>query len=376
MIKIPLSLYVHLPWCVKKCPYCDFNSHSLRNDMPETSYIKALLRDLDQELPSLCEREVISIFFGGGTPSLFSAESFDYLLRQIEQRIKLSSDCEITLEANPGTIDQVKFKSYRSIGINRLSLGIQSFQSEKLASLGRIHDEIQAKLAIDVAQKAGFENINLDLMYGLPQQNLTDALADLTTAIQFKPSHISWYQLTLEPHTPFHRFPPVLPTDDQCWEIQKQGQHLLEANHYIPYEISAYSQPNCQCRHNRNYWEFGDYIGIGAGAHSKITHPTGEIVRKWKIKHPNAYLTATQFIAGEQRVTEKELPLEFMLNALRLYETIPLALFQKRTGLKPEIMREELNKAGSLKLLTLTKHTIRTTKKGKRYLNDLLTCFM
>ena len=372
-MKIPLSLYIHIPWCVKKCPYCDFNSHGVQSMIPEMQYADALVQDLEQELPFIWGRNIQTIFIGGGTPSLFSAATLDYLIKQLHARLRFSPTIEITLEANPGTVEQEKFKAFREIGINRLSLGIQSFQDDKLERLGRIHNGTEAMAAINVAKQAGFQNFNLDLMFGLPEQTLEQALSDLKTAISYQPTHLSWYQLTIEPHTHFFQFPPKLPEDDYIWEMQQQGQALLSASHYQQYEISAYSQDNQKCQHNLNYWKFGDYLGIGAGAHSKITDlATGNVTRKWKIKHPKQYLASVEFTAGQKLVPSKELPLEFMLNALRLYQAIPLSLFEERTGLPITYLSKKLSQAEKDGFITLQNGQIMTTSQGKNFLNDLL----
>ena len=278
----PLALYIHIPWCVRKCPYCDFNSHAASPTLPEEEYVDALLADLDQDLHAVHGRELSSIFFGGGTPSLFSAQALGRLLKGVEQRIRFAPDIEITLEANPGTFEQEKFTAYRALGINRLSIGIQSFQEQKLKALGRIHNGDEAIRAAGMARQAGFDNFNLDLMHGLPDQSLDDALGDLRQAIAMKPTHLSWYQLTLEPNTVFWNQPPVLPEDDTLWDIQEAGQALLAEHGYAQYEVSAYAQPGRAARHNLNYWSFGDFIGIGAGAHGKLSHPDGRILRTWK----------------------------------------------------------------------------------------------
>jgi putative oxygen-independent coproporphyrinogen III oxidase len=375
-MNIPLSLYIHIPWCVKKCPYCDFNSHPLHGEIPELSYIERLIEDIEQELPAIWGRKIKTIFIGGGTPSLFSAAAFEYLFKELSSRLSYLPFPEITLEANPGTVEREKFDSFRKIGINRLSLGIQSFQDNKLMALGRIHTGYEAEKAIEAAKLAGFTNFNLDLMFGLPQQTVADALSDLKTAASYQPTHLSWYQLTIEPNTFFSKFPPTLAHEDDIWEIQEQGQAMIAA-HYHQYEISAYSQQDFQCQHNRNYWEFGDYIGIGAGAHSKITK-TDRVLRKSKIRHPKQYLDANtqNLVAVEKIVHADELPLEFMLNALRLYEAIPFALFEARTGLKLEAILKKLNEAEALGLISLTHESLMTTPLGKRFLNNLLEIFM
>ena len=290
----PLALYVHIPWCVKKCPYCDFNSHAAGPNLPEQDYVAALLADLEQELPAVHNRPLSSIFIGGGTPSLFSASAIGQLLEGVAQRISFAPEIEITLEANPGTFEQDKFTAYRALGINRLSIGIQSFQDDKLKALGRIHGAEEALRAAEMARKAGFDNYNLDLMHGLPGQSLSDALFDLQTAMAQQPTHLSWYQLTIEPNTHYYSAPPQLPEDELLWDIQETGQALLADAGFMQYEVSAYAQPGRQARHNLNYWQFGDFIGIGAGAHGKLSTPNGLIYRNWKTRLPKDYLNKTK----------------------------------------------------------------------------------
>lgn len=382
MPSIPLSLYIHIPWCVQKCPYCDFNSHALKSELPEINYINALLTDLRHDLQyyAIDGRTVQSIFIGGGTPSLFSAAAIAQLLEGVQAQIPLAADIEITLEANPGTVEQTRFAGYRQAGVNRLSMGIQSFQPEKLRALGRIHDGEQAKRAIVAAQQAGFDNFNLDLMHGLPNQTAQDALDDLAAALSFKPTHLSWYQLTLEPNTAFYQRPPQLPVDDTLADIQQQGLDYLTAHGFSPYEVSAYTRDTMPrpCRHNINYWQFGDYLAIGAGAHGKITDAkTGTVTRYWKKKHPKEYLTAAGgFTAEEKVISAKELPFEFMLNALRLYQPVPIALFEARTGLKIATIAKQLERARQQGLLQYDDQQIETTSLGKQYLNDLLEIFL
>lgn len=382
MSSIPLSLYIHIPWCVQKCPYCDFNSHALKSELPETNYVNALLADLRRDLQhyAIDGRTVRSIFIGGGTPSLFSAAAISQLLEGVQAQIPLAADIEITLEANPGAVEQTRFAGYRQAGVNRLSMGIQSFQPEKLRALGRIHDGEQAKRAIVAAQQAGFDNFNLDLMHGLPNQTAQDALDDLATALSFKPTHLSWYQLTLEPNTAFYQRPPQLPVDDTLADIQQQGLDYLTVHGFSPYEVSAYTSSikPIPCRHNINYWQFGDYLAIGAGAHGKITDAkTGVVTRYWKKKHPKEYLTATGgFTAEEKVISAKELPFEFMLNALRLYQPVPVALFEARTGLKMATIAKQLERARQQGLLQYDDQQIETTSLGKQYLNDLLEMFL
>lgn len=374
----PLSLYIHIPWCIKKCPYCDFNSHGLKAQLPEKEYIKVLLEDLSQDAYRAQNRSISSIFFGGGTPSLFSPQAIDEILNGVQKQHHLVENVEITLEANPGTVEQQRFVGYKAAGVNRLSLGIQSFSPEKLLALGRIHDAQMAKVAIKSAQAAGFDNINLDLMYALPQQTLAEALYDLQTAISFNPAHLSWYQLTLEPHTAFYQKPPPLPTEDLSWEMQIQGQAYLAAQGFLPYEISAYSRTvDNYCRHNVNYWQFGDYLATGAGAHAKITDIDQQrILRYWKTKLPKDYLDpTTPFLAGQKWLEPEELPLEFMLNALRLYQKIPLRLFQARTGLSMSVIASILDNAQARELLNVQDGEIEVTELGRRYLNEVLLCF-
>lgn len=373
----PLALYIHLPWCVRKCPYCDFNSHEVKAAVPEQQYAEALIADLEQDLPRVWGRSVDTIFFGGGTPSLFSAEVIERLLSEIRARLPIKPTAEITLEANPGTVDIEKFKAFRAIGINRLSIGVQSFDSTFLQRLGRIHDAAAAIRAAEAAHTAGFENFNLDLMYGLPGQNLADACADIKTAIALNPTHISHYQLTIEPNTFFHTQRPTLPDDDTLWAMQEACQQVLAENEFAQYEISAYAKPGKQARHNLNYWMYGDYLGIGAGAHAKITDAAQQkIFRLWKNKHPREYMSSINRLGGENVVTREEVGLEFMMNALRLSDGFPTALFPQRAGLPISIVEKELREAERRKLIEWTFLTIRPTALGKRYLNNLLELFV
>lgn len=371
----PLSLYVHIPWCVRKCPYCDFNSHAAPTQLPENAYVDALLRDLQLELEHTAVRPLSSIFIGGGTPSLFSATAFARLLAGIQDILPWQDAIEITLEANPGTFEQAKFAAYRQLGINRLSIGIQSFNDQHLTQLGRVHNANEAQQAVAIAQQAGFTNINLDLMHGLPEQNLTQALADLTCAIELQPNHISWYQLTIEPNTVFWSQPPVLPEDDNLWDIQQAGQELLAAQGFIQYEISAYAKPDKQAQHNLNYWQFGDYIGIGAGAHGKISSLDGRILRYWKTRQPNDYLN-NQSRAGEQLLNNSELPFEFLMNALRLSKGVPSQLFSQRTGLPLTLLQESWQTAQNKGLMLANPQRLATTEQGALFLNDLLQIFL
>lgn len=373
------ALYVHIPWCVKKCPYCDFNSHTLRESIPEQAYVDALLLDLQQELQVRTYNPLKSIFIGGGTPSLFSAEAVARLLEGISGRLPLSPDCEITLEANPGTIEAGRFVAFRSAGVNRLSIGIQSFDDEMLTRIGRIHDGRQSRLAVEQALTAGFDSFNLDLMYGLPGQTAAQAVEDTDTAIRFGPTHISHYQLTIEPNTLFYRQPPALPRDEHIWNAAMRCQQRLHAAGYQRYEISAYARPGHECRHNRNYWRFGDYLGIGAGAHGKTRASDRELpVRSLKHRHPRAYLDAAvsgSFDLSRAPVAPGSLPLEFMMNALRLTQGFELSLFPRTTGLALEAIRPQLETARRRGFIVLERNFLRPTALGARFLNDLLLEF-
>jgi putative oxygen-independent coproporphyrinogen III oxidase len=373
----PLGLYVHMPWCVRKCPYCDFNSHEARGGVPEQQYIDALMADLEQALPLIWGREVYTVFFGGGTPSLFSAEGMDTILSGLRARLRLHPFAEITMEANPGTFEAEKFREFRAAGINRLSIGIQSFNPAHLKALGRIHDDRQARAAVEIAQ-ASFDNFNLDLMYALPGQTVDDALADIRQAIAFAPKHLSAYQLTLEPNTYFHNFPPKLPDEDTSAAIQDALQAELAAHGYQHYETSAYAQAGFQCRHNLNYWMFGDYLGIGAGAHGKISLPD-RIVRQAKHRHPQAYMEKAlqgNAIQREHDVAVKDLGFEFMMNALRLADGFEVSLFQERTGLPITLIERPLREAEEKGLIERDFLRIRPTELGQRFLNDLLELFL
>ncbi|AQZ32015.1 YggW family oxidoreductase [Pseudomonas sp. LPH1] len=373
----PLALYIHIPWCVRKCPYCDFNSHAAGPTLPEEEYVDALLADLDADLQHVHGRPLTSIFFGGGTPSLFSDRALGRLLEGVERRVAFAPDIEITLEANPGTFEQAKFKGYRALGINRLSIGVQSFQQAKLKALGRIHDGDEAIRAADMARAAGFDNFNLDLMHGLPQQSIEDALFDLRTAIAQAPTHLSWYQLTMEPNTVFWSQPPELPEDDLLWDIQEAGQALLAAEGYAQYEVSAYAQPGKHARHNLNYWTFGDFLGIGAGAHAKLSTPAGRIQRTWKTRLPKDYLDpAKTFQAGDRPLEADELPFEFLMNVLRLTEGAPAELFSQRTGLPLQQLEQARREAERQGLLQADETRLVATAKGQLFLNDLLQQFL
>jgi putative oxygen-independent coproporphyrinogen III oxidase len=373
----PLALYVHIPWCVKKCPYCDFNSHEKREILPQAEYINTLITDLESGLPQIWGRPVSSIFIGGGTPSLFMPEAFDTLLAAIRARISLLPDAEITLEANPGTVETGKFEGFRAAGINRISIGIQSFDDDKLRVLGRIHSADEAKRAIEMAQRY-FDNINLDLMYGLPQQTLAQAAEDIETAIGFGTAHLSAYHLTLEPNTPFHRSPPPLPDNDLSADMQEMIESRLADAGFRHYETSAFAQANHRCRHNLNYWTFGDYLGIGAGAHGKLTSHTG-VVREVRRKHPREYLQAAArgaFALERRTVTAEELPFEFMMNALRLCQGFPTRLYPERTGLSITGIQGQLLTAQRDGLLDVSAEQIAPTPMGQRFLNVLLRRFL
>jgi putative oxygen-independent coproporphyrinogen III oxidase len=375
---IPLSLYIHIPWCVKKCPYCDFNSHTIEGSLPEIAYIEALLRDLKQGLALVQGRSIKSIFFGGGTPSLFSPKSIGEILDKAAAYLHFEPNLEITLEANPGTVEHHAFSGYRSAGITRVSLGAQSFQNKKLAQLGRIHNMAETKRAIASILKANFNSFNIDIMYGLPNQTVADALFDLETALSFSPPHLSWYNLTIEPNTIFHHKKPSLPPDDAIAEMEHAGLAYLAQHHLAQYEISAFSKPNHQCQHNLNYWQFGDYLGIGAGAHAKITDlKTHTITRYWKTRYPKSYLEPDHMLlAGSQVIPTTEVPLEFMLNALRLVEGTSVCEFETQTGLSIATIAPILEEAQTKELLTITGDgKIKTTHLGKRFLNDLLGLF-
>lgn len=375
----PLSLYVHIPWCVRKCPYCDFNSHQLRDNIPEADYVAALCDDLAYEVERLeTKAPLTSIFIGGGTPSLFKGKSYGKLFSAVDQLLGINADCEITLEANPGTVDAENFRAFRDAGINRLSLGIQSFDDDKLKSLGRIHGGDEAKRAIDIARGAGFENFNLDLMFGLPEQKVSQAIKDLQTAIGFEPTHISWYQLTIEANTEFHSRPPKLPPEPAIVELQDEGIALLADSGFDRYEVSAFAQQGKRAAHNMNYWEFGDYIGIGAGAHGKVSHvAANRIVRTRKKKQPDHYLAATLNRDAERvEVTMPERPFEFLLNALRLRHGFEVSLFEKRTGVTFSEIEKKVDLMVSQGLLVLESGRLSTTERGYGVLNSILEEFL
>ena len=373
----PLGAYVHIPWCVRKCPYCDFNSHAAGPTLPEADYLAALRRDLEQELPNVAQRPLRSIFFGGGTPSLFSPAAIGEILNMLERNIGFTDDIEITLEANPGTFEQEKFKAYRQLGVNRLSIGVQSFNSTQLKALGRIHNGEEALRAADMARKAGFDNLNLDLMHGLPEQSLDDALHDLELAIAQNPTHLSWYQLTVEPNTVFWSKPPELPEDDILWDIQEAGQALLAKHGFKQYETSAYAQEGFIARHNLNYWTFGDFIGIGAGAHGKITYSDGRIERHWKTRTPKDYMNEQRILcAGATQLPRNDLPFEFLMNALRLTQGVRASLFTERTGLSFSALEPAYQQAIQRGLLENDPERLQATLHGQLFLNDLLQLFM
>ena len=374
----PLSLYIHIPWCIKKCPYCDFNSHAIKADTPEAAYIDALLSDLTIDIQRYTiTRPISSIFIGGGTPSLFSPESIDRLLRGIEQQITLKENIEITLEANPGTFESHKFAEFRALGINRLSIGVQSFNDKLLKKLGRVHSANEAVIAAEIAHQSGFDNFNLDLMFGLPDSIPDDSINDVTTAISLKPTHISFYQLTLEPNTYFHKFPPPLPNDELIFATQQQCQNLLAAQGFLQYEVSAYSQPGLQCRHNVNYWQFGDYLGIGAGAHGKITQALpDQITRTFKPKSPEQYLKDTHKNGGTEFIALAELPLEFIMNHLRLKQGFSIDTYQARTGLSISTLEPALSNCLKEGLLIHHDNHYYCSEQGWNFMDNILEKFM
>lgn len=370
----PLGLYIHIPWCIKKCPYCDFNSHRLDNELPEAAYVAALLTDLDQHTRFVGDRTLTSIFIGGGTPSLFSAAAIEQLLQGVAERVALADDIEITLEANPGSAEQARFAGYRQAGVNRLSIGIQSFSDTYLQRLGRVHNGANARAAAEAARAAGIDNINLDLMHGLPEQTLAHALADLSAAIALAPEHLSWYQLTVEPNTVFYTQRPRLPAEELCWEIQEQGQALLADAGYRQYEVSAYCREQATSRHNTNYWQFGDYIGIGAGAHGKLSTREG-VLRTQQTRLPTDYLRDPAGARRDTVVKPDQLALEFMLNALRLNQGVPSSTFSCRTGLGLESIQAALAAGRDAGLLVSDPQHLRCTPLGLRFLNDTLALF-
>ncbi|MFT4636182.1 MAG: putative oxygen-independent coproporphyrinogen III oxidase [Arenicella sp.] len=380
MKQIPLSLYIHVPWCEKKCPYCDFNSHMARAEVDERGYVIELLRDLDSDIEKYAEiitqREIKTVFIGGGTPSLFSAESYQRLFDGLRARLNFSNDIEITLEANPGSSEADKFKGFRKAGINRLSIGVQSFNQEHLSALGRVHNSQEALNAASYAREAGFDNFNLDLMFGLPQQSLQQSLADVQQALALSPSHLSCYQLTIEPNTLFHHNPPITPGDELLWDMQEQLQAELATNGYSQYEVSAYSQAGRQCQHNLNYWQFGDYLGIGAGAHSKLTLANGDVSRAWKIKHPNTYIARANKVGADETVLTQQLPFEFMMNALRLNNGFEIDTFTSRCNLSQQTIQPLLDKHQSEGLIEIEPNRIRPTTFGHNMVNNMLQDYL
>lgn len=375
----PLSLYIHIPWCVQKCPYCDFNSHAQKGAIPEQEYVRHLLADLTADLSryqeSVQQRSLHSIFIGGGTPSLFSAENIAYLLHQIEQHIPFEPNIEITLEANPGTAEAERFLGYAQAGVNRISMGIQSFSDEKLQKLGRIHNAAEAKSAVGFARVSPLRSFNLDLMHGLPNQTLNEALDDLRQAIELAPPHLSWYQLTIEPNTMFAYRPPKLPDEDELWDIFEQGHQLLTAAGYQQYETSAYAKLGFQCQHNLNYWRFGDYLAIGCGAHGKLSFPNGKILRYSKTKHPKGYMRG-EYLYEEREVSTEDRPFEFFMNRFRLLEAVPKNEFEQFTGLPLSSVENTMAWAQDQKFITETDRTWQVTKHGKLFLNELLEGFL
>lgn len=378
----PLSLYIHIPWCVKKCPYCDFNSHESRHEIPEKRYVAALIADLEQSVPRVYGRKIKSVFFGGGTPSLFSPDSINEILSAVNMLTPLEFDAEVTLEANPGTVDTAHFAGYKQAGVNRVSLGIQSFNAGYLKALGRIHDDKQAIFAAELALKT-FERVNFDVMYALPNQTLEHALQDAKHAVDLNPDHLSFYHLTLEPNTPFYHTPPSLPDDDSSSDMQEQIENFLVEHGYEHYETSAFCKPslhlkNSQARHNVNYWQFGDYLGIGAGAHSKLSFHD-KITRETRHKHPKAFMEAAESgnaVDNAWQIKQADLGFEFMMNALRLCNGFDISLFQQRTGMPWEAVSMRLLEASKKGFITQHQQSIKPTLQGQRYLNDLLTLFL
>jgi len=371
----PLSLYIHIPWCVQKCPYCDFNSHALKGEVPHDDYVAHLLADLDADLHLVGGRSVGTIFIGGGTPSLLSSEAMQNLLDGVRARLPLDANAEITMEANPGTVEADRFSGYQRAGVNRISIGVQSFDAQKLERLGRIHGPDEATRAAHLATGLNLRSFNLDLMHGLPDQTLEEALDDLRQAIALNPPHLSWYQLTIEPNTMYASRPPTLPDDDALWDIFEQGDQLLTAAGYQQYETSAYAKQGYQCQHNLNYWRFGDYLGIGCGAHGKLTQPDGQILRTVKTKHPRGYMQG-RYMDKQHPVETEDLPFEFFMNRFRLLEAAPREEFGLYTGLDESVIRAQLDEAITKEYLVETATHWQITGKGKLFLNSLLELFL
>lgn len=371
----PLSLYIHIPWCVQKCPYCDFNSHAQKGEIPHQAYVEHLLRDLDGDITAAQGREIGTIFIGGGTPSLLPGKAMQALLDGVRARLPLAVNVEITMEANPGTVEAGRFVDYQQAGVNRISIGVQSFSANKLQRLGRIHGPEEACRAAELAAGLSLRSFNLDLMHGLPDQTLEEALDDLRQAITLNPPHLSWYQLTIEPNTLFGSRPPVLPDDDALWDIFEQGHQLLTAAGYLQYETSAYAKPGFQCQHNLNYWRFGDYLGIGCGAHGKITWPDGRIIRTAKTRHPRGYMSGN-YLDKQHEVDAADKPFEFFMNRFRLLEPAPRSEFTRFTGLDESVVREQLDAAIAQSYLNETPTHWQITPHGKLFLNSLLELFL
>ena len=373
----PLSLYIHIPWCIKKCPYCDFNSHVATSVIPEADYVKAVIEDLKNDLPWVQGRKLHSIFFGGGTPSLFSGFSIGAILREAERLIGFENNIEITLEANPGVMDQQNFSDLYAAGVNRLSIGIQSFNDTHLKSLGRIHGSQDALSAIDIAQSSGFSNFNLDLMHGLPNQSIANAIDDLEIAVNSGATHISWYQLTIEPNTEFFSRPPVLPVDDRLADIQQSGLNIIKKNNYSQYEVSAFARNGQKSRHNVNYWQFGDYLGIGAGAHGKITIPEdNQVLRTTKTRQPKDYLNRVGSpLAKKMEISKEDIILEFMMNGLRLNNGVPTHYLSARTGVDEKSIKQKVSKLQSQGLMESNALRYQTTSLGYQFLNTVLQSF-
>ena len=371
----PLSLYIHIPWCVQKCPYCDFNSHALKGEVPHDDYVAHLLADLDADLHLVGDRSVGTIFIGGGTPSLLSSKAMQDLLDGVRARLPLEAGAEITMEANPGTVEADRFSAYQRAGVNRISIGVQSFDAQKLERLERIHGPEEAKRAAHLATGLNLRSFNLDLMHGLPDQTLEEALDDLRQAIALNPPHLSWYQLTIEPNTMYASRPPTLPDDDALWDIFEKGDQLLTAAGYQQYETSAYARPGYQCQHNLNYWRFGDYLGIGCGAHGKLTQPDGQILRTVKTKHPRGYMQG-RYMDKQHAVETEDLAFEFFMNRFRLLEAAPREEFSLYTGQEESVIRAQLDEAIGKEYLVETQTHWQITRKGKLFLNSLLELFL